>query len=341
MPDIKVALLGYGYVGQTFHAPLIRHTDGLALHTVVSSQPDKVLADHPGVRVVADPEAAFADPDIDLVVIATPNATHAPLALQALRQGKHVVVDKPFTVTLADAEQVVATAADANRLLSVFHNRRWDADFLMLQSVLREARLGDISELHSHFDRHRPQVRDRWRERDEPGAGLWYDLGPHLLDQAVQLFGMPQAVQADIAIQRPAAQAPDYFHVVLRYPRLRVVLHAGSLVPHPAPRFAVHGNAGSFIKTGLDVQEGQLRAGQVPGTPGWGVEAQPGRLFHADGPEDVLPANTGDYRDYYRGMRDAIRGHGPLPATPAEALQVMRLITLGAESARLQRSLDV
>ncbi len=339
MPDINVALLGYGYVGQIFHAPLIRHTEGLALHTVVSSQPGKVTADDSAVRVVADPESAFADPDIDLVVIATPNATHAPLALQALRQGKHVVVDKPFTITVAEAEQVVAAATEADRCLSVFHNRRWDADFLMLQTLLGEGRLGEVAELHSHFDRHRPQVRDRWRERDEPGAGLWYDLGPHLLDQAVQLFGMPQAVQADIAIQRAAAQAPDYFHVVLRYPRLRVVLHAGSLVAHPAPRFAVHGTRGSFIKTGLDVQEDQLRAGQAPGTPGWGVESSPGQLFLADGCEQSVAANAGDYRSYYRGMRDAIHGLGPLPATPAEALQVMRLLELGMESTRLQRSL--
>ncbi|WP_267116646.1 oxidoreductase, partial [Xanthomonas sacchari] len=261
MPDFNLALLGFGYVGRTFHAPLIAHTPGLHLHTVVSRQAEAVNAAWPQARVVADAAQAFADPRIDAVVIATPNQTHAPLALAALAQGKHVLVDKPFTLDVAEAQQVLAQAQRADRIVSVFQNRRWDGDFLGVRALLEAGTLGEIAEFHSHFDRHRPQVGDRWREHALPGSGLWFDLGPHLLDQALQLFGPPQALQADLALQRPGAQTVDYVHAVLRYPRLRVVLHAGSLVAANGLRFAVHGSGGSYVKHGLDTQEAQLRAG--------------------------------------------------------------------------------
>ena len=251
---LDVALLGFGLAGRVFHAPLVAATPGLRLHTVVSSDPARVAATHPGARVLADPHAAFADPDIDLVVVATPNDTHAPLALAALAAGKHVVVDKPFALDVAEARTMIAAARRADRLLGVFHNRRWDADFLALRALLDGGALGEVAELHSHFDRFRPQVPDRWRDRAGPGGGLWYDLGPHLVDQALQLFGPPLAVNADLALQRGGAQAVDYFHVQLRYARLRVLLHAGTLVPGHGLRFAVHGSGGSWIKHGLDPQ---------------------------------------------------------------------------------------
>ncbi|WP_267102714.1 oxidoreductase, partial [Xanthomonas sacchari] len=272
MSDFNLALLGFGYVGRTFHAPLIAHTPGLHLHTVVSRQAEAVNAAWPQARVVADAAQAFADPRIDAVVIATPNQTHAPLALAALAQGKHVLVDKPFTLDVAEAQQVLAQAQRADRIVSVFQNRRWDGDFLGVRALLEAGTLGEIAEFHSHFDRHRPQVGDRWREHALPGSGLWFDLGPHLLDQALQLFGPPQALQADLALQRPGAQTVDYVHAVLRYPRLRVVLHAGSLVAANGLRFAVHGSGGSYVKHGLDTQEAQLRAGVAPGAPGWGED---------------------------------------------------------------------
>ncbi|HZF97474.1 MAG TPA: oxidoreductase, partial [Pseudoxanthomonas sp.] len=245
---LKVALVGFGFAGAVFHAPFIASTPGLALHTVVSGNAGKVHAAYPQARVVADAEAAFADPAIDLVVAAAPNAVHAALACAALAAGKHVVVDKPFALNLAQATALVEQAARARRLVSVFQNRRWDSDFLTLRALIGAGRLGDIAEFHSHFDRYRPQVADRWREHDLPGSGLWFDLGPHLLDQALRLFGPPQAVLADLARQREGAKADDYFHVLLRYPRLRVHLHAGSLVPGSGLRFAVHGTRASFFK---------------------------------------------------------------------------------------------
>ncbi|WP_017911731.1 oxidoreductase [Xanthomonas sp. SHU 166] len=337
MPDFNLALLGFGYVGRTFHAPLIAQTPGLHLHTVVSRQAEAVNAVWPQARVVAEAAQAFADPRIDAVVIATPNQTHAPLALAALAQGKHVLVDKPFTLDVAEAQQVLDQAQRADRIVSVFQNRRWDGDFLGVRALLEAGTLGEIAEFHSHFDRHRPQVGDRWREHALPGSGLWFDLGPHLLDQALQLFGPPQSLQADLALQRPGAQTVDYVHAVLRYPRLRVVLHAGSLVAANGLRFAVHGSGGSYVKHGLDTQEAQLRAGVAPGAPGWGEDPLPGqlRLVGADGTHAVqtLPAPRGDYRDCYAAFREAIAGRAPAPVDAAQALAVMRLLEAGVRSA--------
>lgn len=340
-PPLQVALVGYGLAGRVFHAPLIAATPGLALHTVVSSNADKVHADLPGVRVVAEPQVACADSAIDLVVIASPNATHAPLAIAALQAGRHVVVDKPFAIDLAEAQTVAAAADASGRMLAVFHNRRWDADFLALRALLAAGDLGEIAEVHSHFDRFRPVVPDRWRERTGPGAGLWLDLGPHLVDQALQLFGLPDAVQADIAIQRAGAEVDDFFHVVLRYPRLRVVLHAGALVPGAGLRFAVHGTGGSWFKHGLDPQEAALRAGGAPGADGWGVETTPGRRLAvaADGTllDAPSPNPAGDYRAFYAGVRDAIRDGATPPVTVGEALDVMRVLQAGIDSARTGR----
>ncbi|WP_017916050.1 oxidoreductase [Xanthomonas sacchari] len=337
MSDFNLALLGFGYVGRTFHAPLIAHTPGLHLHTVVSRQAEAVNAVWPQARVVAEAAQAFADPQIDAVVIATPNQTHAPLALAALAQGKHVLVDKPFTLDVAEAQQVLDQAQRADRIVSVFQNRRWDGDFLGVRALLEAGTLGEIAEFHSHFDRHRPQVGDRWREHALPGSGLWFDLGPHLLDQALQLFGQPQSLQADLALQRPGAQTVDYVHAVLHYPRLRVVLHAGSLVAANGLRFAVHGSGGSYVKHGLDTQEAQLRAGVTPGAPGWGEDPLPGqlRLVGADGTHAVqtLPAPRGDYRDCYAAFREAIAGRAPAPVDAAQALVVMRLLEAGVRSA--------
>ncbi len=342
--SLHVALVGYGFVGKVFHAPLIQATPGLVLHTVVSRDAAKVRADWPGVRVVPDAHAAFADPQVDLVVIASPNDTHAPLAVAALAQGKHVVVDKPFTVTLRQAHDVVAAAEAADRLVSVFQNRRWDADFLTVRRLIADGELGRVAEFHSHFDRFRPLVQDRWRERDEPGGGLWYDLGPHLLDQAVQLFGLPQAITADIARLRDGAQATDYFDVTLRYPGHRALLHASTLVAANGLRFAVHGTRGSYLKHGLDVQEDQLRADVVPGTDGWGVDTRAGELVQEREGRlvaAVAHAEVGDYRRYYADMRDAIQFGHPVPVTPQQALDVMRLIELGVRSSEERREIPL
>lgn len=337
-PPLGVALVGYGLAGRVFHAPLITHTPGLQLRVVVSSDPARVHADLPQVRVLADPAAAFADPQVALVVIAAPNAVHAPLAIAALRAGRHVLVDKPLATSLDEARQIAVAAADAGRIVSVFHNRRHDADFLCLRDLVARGALGEVAELHSHFDRYRPEVPARWRERPGPGAGLWMDLGPHLVDQALELLGAPLAVQADIAAQREGAQVDDFFHVLLHYPRARAVLHAGSLVPGVGLRFAVHGTRGSYLKHGLDPQEAALRAGQVPGGGGWGEDPRPGVLVTPGAGEQVATGPPGDYLACYAAMRDAMLGLGPPPVGVPQALAVMQVLDAARASAAAGRT---
>lgn len=339
---VNVALVGYGYVGKTFHAPLIAATPGLALSTVVSSDPAKVAADHPAVRVVSDLDAALADPAIELVVIATPNALHAPQTVAALAASKHVVVDKPFALSAAEARTMADAAERAGRLLAIFQNRRWDSDFLTLRRLIADGALGQIVQYESHFDRFRPMVRDRWRERAGPGAGAWMDLGPHLLDQALVLFGQPLAISADIGVQRPGAGADDYFHVVLRYPTLRVILHGSLLTAASDLRLAVHGTSGSFVKHGLDPQEAQLKAGMVPGAPGYGRDTRHGVLTTVENDvplhADVSPEPS-DYRAFYAGVREAIVTGAPSPVPVEEALRVMDLLELARKASDERREI--
>jgi len=342
---LQVGLIGYGLAGSVFHAPLIQHTAGLALHSIASSQRDRLLRSFTDVRICNQPADLFNDPALDAVVIATPNAEHAPLAIAALQAGKHVLVDKPFALDLAEAEAVVRAAQTAERVVTVFQNRRFDADFLTLQQLLADGVLGEVAECHSHFDRYRPQVRDRWRESDAPGAGLWMDLGPHLLDQMLQLFGWPQAISADLMAQRDGARSDDYFHAVLHYPRHRAIVHAGSLVAAARPRFAVHGGLGSYLKHGRDVQEDQLREGIAPGAPGWGLDPVHGQHVSVDAAGHEHPASVdnalGDYRRLYAAFRDAMQGSGAPTVSAAEALQLMRLLEAGTESARSGRRVDL
>ncbi|PTT57649.1 oxidoreductase, partial [Stenotrophomonas sp. HMWF003] len=338
---LQVGLIGYGLAGSVFHAPLIQHTPGLALHSIASSQRDRLLRSFTDVRICDQPAELFNDPALDAVVIATPNAEHAPLAIAALQAGKHVLVDKPFALDLAEAEAVVRAAQTAERVVTVFQNRRFDADFLTLQQLLVDGVLGEVAECHSHFDRYRPQVRDRWRESDAPGAGLWMDLGPHLLDQMLQLFGWPQAISADLMAQRDGARSDDYFHAVLHYPRHRAIVHAGSLVAAARPRFAVHGGLGSYLKHGRDVQEDQLREGIAPGAPGWGLDPVHGQHVSVDaaGHEHAASVDNalGDYRRLYAAFRDAMLGTGAPTVSAEQALQLMRLLAAGTESARSGR----
>ncbi|MFN8582030.1 MAG: oxidoreductase [Gemmatimonadaceae bacterium] len=329
IPPLSVALIGYGYAGRVFHAPLAAAVPGLSLQRIVSSRADAVHADWPGVRVSATVDEALSDADIDLVVIATPNELHASQAHAALDAGKHVVVDKPFTVTVAEAEAVCQHAERAGRVLSVFHNRRWDGDFRTVRALIDSGALGDVRYFESHFDRFRPQVRDRWRERIGPGAGLWFDLGPHLLDQSLQLFGPPREITVDRAVLRDGAQVDDYFHATLRYDTRRVVLHATMLAPAHDLRFVVHGTQGSYVKEGLDTQEDALKAGAKPGGFRWGEDPRTGLLttWH-DGETSTrpVPNEPGNYLRFYEGVRDAITIGGVNPASGDDGLAVMRLL---------------
>jgi predicted dehydrogenase len=334
--DIRVGVIGFGYATQTFHAPLLQATPGFHLTAVASTRGAEVRAALPGVEVVADAEALARHPGIDLIVIATPNETHAPLAEVALRARRHVVVDKPFTVTAAEARHLAAVARQSDKLLSVFHNRRWDSDFLTVREAMGRGILGRVVLCESRFDRFRPGVRDRWREGTAPGSGLLYDLGPHLIDQALVLFGIPDTVEATLARQRPGTRSVDYFHLVLRYgERLVVTLQAGMLVSGGSARFALHGDRASLVKRKPDVQEDQLRAGVPPGAPEWGVDPDDAVLFDGvTGGTHVLKAVPGDQRGYYAALREALRGRAPNPVPPAQGATIIALIeaALRAES---------
>jgi predicted dehydrogenase len=348
---ISVGIIGYGYATATFHAPLVASASDLELAAVVTSRPAELAAAWPQVAAPATVDELLGQDDLALVVIATANDSHAALARRALAAGKHVVVDKPFTLRLAEAEELAALAARQRRVLSVFHNRRWDADFLTLRRRLvtgeggargEDGPLGRVVHFESHFDRHRPDVRDRWRERDGPGAGLWYDLGPHLLDQAVQLFGWPRALTLDLARQREAAQVDDWFHAVLDYGPMRAILHAGMVAAQVGPRFVLHGLRGSAEKRGLDPQEDALRAGRRPAGDAradWGADPLAFEVVTVGargGQERLsrqLPAERGDYLAFYDGVAAAIRGEGPNPVPPDEAVAVMALLERGLESA--------
>ncbi|OON40411.1 oxidoreductase [Izhakiella australiensis] len=340
---IRVGLVGYGFASKTFHAPLIAGTAEMELAAVSSSDAAKVHADWPSVKVVADPQTLFDDPSLQVIVIPTPNDTHFPLAKAALNAGKHVVVDKPFTVTLSQAHELNALAQSKGLLLSVFHNRRWDSDFLTVKNLLAEGTLGEIRYFESHFDRFRPEVRQRWREQKGAGSGIWYDLGPHLLDQALQLFGSPVAINVDMTELRPGAQTTDYFHAVLIYPQKRVVLHASMMVAAESARYQLHGTRGSYIKYGLDPQEDSLKSGARPPQQEWGYDMRDGVLTLTEGEtmvEKSLLTIPGNYPAYYAAIRDAVRGEGANPVSADEAIQVMELIELGLQSSEKRQTLS-
>ncbi|MCU0647530.1 MAG: oxidoreductase [Gemmatimonadaceae bacterium] len=337
---ISVALVGFGMAGRTFHAPLITATPGFVLRTVVSQQGDAVRAALPAVRVTPSLRDALDDAATELVVVATPTALHTEHALAALEAGKHVVVDKPFATSVADATRVLDAARRAKRLAVAFQNRRFDSDYLTLRALVHGGAVGDVVHMDSHFDRYRPLVRDRWRERAGPGSGVWLDLGAHLVDQAVHLFGAPLAINADLMQQRAGATSDDAFLATLRYASHRVIVRASSLAADHTLRFVVHGTLGSFEKHGLDVQERALAAGAHPGGADWGVDPEHGTLTVPQGDDmrsrEVRPI-PGDYRRFYEQLRDAIRADALPPVTPTEILTVMRVLDAGVESSAARR----
>ena len=343
---IGVGLIGYGLGGSAFHAPLVQAEPGLRLHAVVTSRAEQVRRDHRGAQVVASADELLAEEAVELVVVAAPNAVHAELAAAALRAGRHVVVDKPFTLSTADADRLIALAEAEGRLLSVFHNRRWDGDFLTVQRLLQAGPLGEVSSFVSRYDRFRPAPKGGWKEDAVPGSGILWDLGPHLIDQALVLFGLPETVSADLAVQRPGVEAVDWVHLVLDYGRLRVVLHASMEVRDPGPRFEVHGDRGSFVKWGMDLQETAMRGGARPGDPGWGSEPpeRHGTLTTEVAGLELrgrLASAPGAYEAFYATMAAAIGGDGTVPVPAAEARDTVLVIERALASAREGRVVEV
>jgi predicted dehydrogenase len=338
---IRVGLIGYGYAGKIFHAPLIRSVPGLDLTIVGSSRPEVVREDL-GEVIVCSPTEVVIHPDVDLVVVASPNDSHYSLASAALRAGKDVVVDKPFTVTVTEARSLHQIAEENGRVISVFHNRRWESEIQATLAVLQSGALGVISHYECHMDRYRPHVRQRWREDEGPGAGLWFDLGPHLIDQALYLFGLPQSIEASLATLREGGKTDDWAHVQLNYERMRIILHASLLVPRGGPRSIVHGTRASWLKYGADVQETQLKEGMMPGSPGFGYDPDPGILYDGEtGRRTEIAAPVGNQQMYYVQIRDAIL-EGRQASIPAiDAVAVMAVLETTFRSAEQGRVLPL
>lgn len=333
---IDVGLIGFGAAGRKFHGPLISATGEMRLRAVSTRRAEEVESRYPGVDVAPNAEAIIENPGIQLVVIATPNATHFDLARQALRAGRHVVVDKPLTVTSEEGRELIAIAAQADRLLSVFQNRRWDGDFLTIRKLIDEGRLGRIVSFESRFDRFRPHPKPgAWREGSEPGSGILFDLGSHLVDQALLLFGQPDRVRGDVRRERDFGEADDAFDLIMRYEKLRVTLGAGMLMRDRTPRFVIRGTEATFVKYGFDPQEKALGSGASPGGEGWGLEPPDawGSLID-DGGSTRIETLPGNYPAFYENIRDAITTGAPLAVTATEALAAIRVLELARADSR-------
>ncbi len=343
MAKTTVGLIGYGLGGAVFHAPLISAIPELHLASIVTSRRAIVEQDLPGVQVTASVAQMLSNPAIDLVVVASPSPNHFENARSALHAGKHVVVDKPFAASVQQANELIALAESKNKSISVFQNRRWDNDFLTVKECIAEGSLGNVYHYEAHFDRFRPQLRGGWREAPIKGAGQLYDLGSHLIDQALQLFGMPQAVFADVLSQRDAATTGDYFHLILDYGPCRAILHAANLVRDPGPHFLIHGDGGSFLKYGMDSQEEALKAGLRPGQPGYGddVSCNYGQLTAADGSRLTIPTLRGAYQEYYAGIAAHLQCGAPIPVQAADSRDGLMVIEAAARSAIERRTIAI
>ena len=343
---LNVGLIGFGLAGRVFHAPLIHANPNLRLTHIVQRHGEEAERKYPQAKILRNADELFTEKSIELVVVATPNGSHLELAAKALNAGKHVVVDKPFTITSADADELIDLSRKMGRVLSVFQNRRWDGDFLTVRQILDQGRLGRLAEYESRFDRFRPALKPgAWREEAIPGSGVLFDLGSHLIDQAIVLFGHPQGIFADLRSQRDRAVAVDSFEVRLVYPALKVTLKAGSLVCEPSPRFTLYGTQGSYLKFGLDPQEEALREGDSPTQPNWGSEPQEawGTLTNCIGnlAREKYPTLAGCYPEYYKNVYRAITGKEELAVKPEQAREVIRLIEFAEQSAKEERMLAV
>ena len=352
--EIKVAIVGFGLAGRVFHAPFIQAVPGLRLSYIVQRQGNSAAEAYPAAKILRSVEEALAS-DADMIVVGSPNATHFAFAKSCLEAGKHVVIDKPFCATSAEALELIKLAAKQSLVLAPFHNRRWDGDFLTVKRLIGEAAVGRLVTYEARWDRFSPVPRkDTWKEASDPANGLLLDLGSHLVDQALALFGAPDKISASIREDRDGSMIDDAFDLVLHYPRLRASCHSTMLACDASPRFLLHGTRGSFKKYGLDPQEPALVAGrQVPACGSaekwlqedesqWGVLTQ---AFDASDPKNLrrrtIETLTGDYRQFYVNVRDAIRGAAPLVVTAEDAYRLLRVLELARESSESGRTLAV
>jgi scyllo-inositol 2-dehydrogenase (NADP+) len=342
MKCMRVGLVGFGFAGRIFHANAIEAVEGLELAAIVQRTGDEAALLFPHAKIVRTVEEMLEDTSIKLVVVATPNTSHLPIARQCLLADRDVVIDKPFALNSEEAAELIQLARTRGRLLSVYQNRRWDGDFLTVRKLLDSERLGRVVMYESHYDRYRQLPRlNAWRENGGPGGGVLFDLGSHLVDQALVLFGVPAAVWGSVRMEREGAKSDDAFDLCLQYPAagLNVWLRATCLARDPGARFTLNGTLGTFRKFGMDPQEALLLAGDMFSSKPWGVEAADhwGTLTIDEGGEPVItriPTEPGDYRGYYINIRDAMHGNAALEVTPVQAWRTIRVLEMALESSR-------
>ena len=349
--NIRTGIIGYGLSGRVFHAPFIDVVEGYELSKISTAHPDrKALAQerYPNTEIVPSGKEIIDDPNIDLVLVTSPNTDHFRWAKEALLAGKHAVVEKPFTIDVAEADELIDIAKKQNKILTVYHNRRFTSDTKTVKKLLDSGLLGETVDYETHFDRYRaePRPRGAWREEPLPGSGIFYDLGSHLIDQALWFFGMPTAVTAEINMQRPWAKADDHFDVRLHYPSFTATLKSGMICRIPGPTYMLHGTNGSFVKYGLDVQEATIDGGAKPVGKDWGREPEDiwGTLnaeYKGVKFQGKIESEHGDYREYFINLRDAINGKAELAVKPEEAREVMRIIELAFQSSKEKKTIEL
>jgi len=347
MKPINTAILSFGMSGQVFHAPFLKVHEGFCFYAVWERTKNLAREIYPGVTTYRTLEELLDDVQVELVIVNTPNYTHYEFTRKTLEAGKHVIVEKPLTVMVEEGQALNELAKEKKLLLSVYQNRRYDSDFRTVRKILNEGWLGELAEAEFHFDRYKEDISPKvHKETPGPGAGVLYDLGSHLIDQAIQLFGMPEGVFADIRVMRPVSRVDDYYELLLYYPSMRVRLHSSYLVREALPAYILHGSKGSFIKAKTDVQEAALQAGQIPSGADWGTEPESEKgLLHTEKDGNIIreyiPSLRGNYRDYFEGIYQALRNNKPLPVSAEEGLQVVRIIRAAIKSSNEKRVVEL
>lgn len=336
---INVGLASFGMSGEIFHAPLLHIHPGFRLKAICERTKNKAVQKYPDIITYRSFDEMLRDPDIDLVVVNVPDYLHFPMAINALKAGKHVIVEKPFTVKTDEAVQLIKAARRQNLLLSVYQNRRWDGGTLTVKQILAEKLLGRLVSFESHLDRFRNYLKDSWKDKQGTGTGSLYNLGSHLIDESIQFFGLPEKLYAEIGSQRTDCKVDDYFFLTLYYQGMQVYLRSSYLVREPGPRYILHGTEGSYIKMGNDPQEEALKAGRLPNEKDWGKEPYQnwgilnttieGTPFR--GRVETLPGN---YTAYYDNIYAVLQKKSELIVKPEQAMQVIRIIELAYQSAK-------
>lgn len=344
MKVINVGIIGFGLSGKIFHSSLLKANTHYKIKKIYTSRVDEVQNFVPGALAVSDIDEVFKDNKIDLVIICGPNSTHFDHCKRALIENKHVVVEKPFVTCVDQGQELIDLALNTNKLLSVFHNRRWDSDFLTIKHLIESNSLGAIKQFESHFDRWRPTTRkNKWKELPGDGVGILFDLGSHLIDQALCLFGEPEAVLGDIVDQKENNEIDDYFHIILKYNKMRVILHSTSF-SNQTPRFQVFGDKGSFVKHGFDPQESALVNEEDIDSHDFGVEPPDKygvltNYFESRPTSKVIESEIGNYNYFYNQIAKSINTNDMKlnPVNPISALNVIKIIELLKKSSDMQQ----